>query len=117
LWRRRNITALAERSDPMLLSLFGNGLGRDAASARRLRRLHFRAGRALDRLAMRCDRALRAWGARRLAREMQSWPDERLRDIGLTRAEIAEAIEGVRRPFRWAPDHEAAKLDPSRFGH
>lgn len=101
----------------MLLSFFGTGLGPDAASARRLRRLHLSAGRALDRLALGCDRALRAWGARRLAREMQSWPDERLRDIGLSRAELADAIEGLRRPFHWVPDHEAAKLDPARFGH
>jgi uncharacterized protein YjiS (DUF1127 family) len=100
----------------MLLSLLGQGIVPGAA-ANRLRRIGFRAGRALARLAHRCERALRAWGARRLAREMQTWPDERLRDIGLTRAEIAGAIEGLRHPFRWVPDHDAAKLDASRFGH
>jgi uncharacterized protein YjiS (DUF1127 family) len=99
----------------MLLSLFGFGPG--AGAAPRLRRLGFRAERALARFGLRCDRALRAWGARRLAREMQTWPDERLRDIGLTRAEIASAIEGIRHPFQWVPDHAAAKLDPSRFGN
>ncbi len=101
----------------MLLSLFGGGFGPGAGSAHRLRRLGFRAERALARFGLRCDRALRAWGARRLAREMQTWPDERLSDIGLTRAEIASAIEGIRHPFHWVPDHDAAKLDPSRFGH
>lgn len=101
----------------MLLSLLGQGVGPGSSPAHRLRRLGFRAERALTRLGHRCDRALRAWGARRLAREMQSWPDERLSDIGLTRAELADAIEGVRRPFHWVPDHEAAKLDPARFGH
>ncbi len=101
----------------MLLSLLGGGFGHGAASARRFRGLGFHTGRALARLARRGERALRAWGARRLAREMQTWPDERLRDIGLTRVEIASAIEGIRHPFRWVPDHDAAKLDPSRFGH
>jgi len=111
--RGRKIAPPAERTLPMLLSL----LGPSAVGRRRLRRLGFHAERALARLAQRGDRALRAWGARRLAREMQSWPDERLSDIGLTRAEIADAIEGVCRPFRWVPDHAAAKLDPARFGH
>lgn len=97
----------------MLLSILGTG----AASARRLRRAGFHAERTVARLAMRCDRALRAWGARRLAREMESWPDERLRDIGLARAELANAIEGVRRRFHWVPDHDSAKLDSARFGH
>ena len=101
----------------MLLSFLGHGFVPGAAPARRLRRLGFHAGRALARIVRRCDRALRAWGARRLAREMQSWPDERLSDIGLSRAALADAIEGVRRPFRWVPDHEPAKLDPTRFGH
>ena len=101
----------------MLLTLFGSGLGTGADSARFLRRLGLSAERALARLGHRCDRTLRAWGARRLAREMQSWPDERLRDIGVSRAELASAIEGVRRPFHWVPDHEAARLDPARFGH
>ena len=100
----------------MLLSLFGSGAGPAAVAARRLHRLRFHVARAHERLAFRCDRALRAWGTRRLAREMESWPDERLRDIGLTRAEIGAAIEGLRRPFRWVPDHDAAKLDPARFG-
>ena len=100
----------------MLLSLLGRGAG-PAAAANRLRRIGFHADRALARLSRRCDRTLRAWGARRLAREMQSWPDERLSDIGLTRAELADAIEGIRRPFRWVPDHEAGTLDPARFGH
>jgi hypothetical protein len=48
---------------------------------------------------------------------MQSWLDERLKDIGLSRAELASAIEGVRRPFRWQPDREGPPLDPERFGH
>jgi hypothetical protein len=48
---------------------------------------------------------------------MQSWPDERLRDIGLSRADLAGAIEGVRRPFQWVPAHDGKKLEPSRFGH
>jgi hypothetical protein len=47
---------------------------------------------------------------------MQAWPDHRLKDIGLTRSDIATAIKGMRRPFRWVPDHDAAKMDPSRFG-
>ena len=103
----------------MLLSFLGNGLGSSAPGAlpRRLRRAAFHAGRAALRLGQRCERALRAWGARRLVREMQSWPDERLKDIGLSRADLASAVEGVRRPFFWVPDHEAAKLDPTRFGH
>lgn len=103
----------------MLFSLIGNGLaaGASAASARRLRRFGFHAGRAFERVRQRCDLALRAWGARRLVREMQSWPDERLRDIGLSRAEIVGAIEGMKRPFRWVPDHDGSKMDPNRFGH
>lgn len=99
----------------MLLSLLGQGIA--PSPAHRLRRLVFRAEWALARLGHRCDRTLRAWGARRLVREMQTWPDERLRDIGLTRAELAGAIEGVRRPFHWVPNHEAGRLDPARFGH
>ncbi|HEY7610732.1 MAG TPA: hypothetical protein VIF14_16000 [Alphaproteobacteria bacterium] len=105
----------------MMLSLlrhgFGLGNGGAAALERRLRRFAFRAALRRERLRHRCDLALRAWGARRLAREMQAWPDERLQDIGLSRAELVSAIEGVRRPFRWVPDHDAAKMDPSRFGH
>lgn len=105
----------------MLFSLLGNGLGSGegiaAAWARRLRHARFHTDRHLQRLVRRADTALRAWGARRLAREMQSWPDERLRDIGLSRAELVGAIEGVRRPFHWAPDHDAQKMDPARFGH
>jgi len=103
----------------MLFSLLGNGLaaGASAASARRLRHFGFHARRAFERVWRRCDLAFRAWGARRLLREMQSWPDERLRDIGLSRCEIASAIEGVKRPFQWVPDHDAAKMDPARFGH
>lgn len=103
----------------MLFSLIGNGVRPAAgdAAARRLRRIAFHADRAFARAAARCERTLRNWGARRLAREMQSWPDERLKDIGLTRAELASAIEGVRRPYRWVPDHDARALDPSRFGH
>jgi uncharacterized protein YjiS (DUF1127 family) len=103
----------------MLLSFLGNGLGSSASGAwpRRLRRAAFHAERAAHRLGRRCERALRAWGARRLAREMQSWPDERLRDIGLSRAELAAAVEGVRRPFHWVPDHDGAKLDLARFGY
>ena len=100
----------------MLLALFGHRIDAGAATARRLRRLGFHAERVIA-VANRYDRALRNWGARRLAREMQSWPDERLRDIGVTRAELASAIEGVRRPFRWVPDHDPAQLDPNRFGH
>lgn len=100
----------------MLLSLFGNGFGPGAPAARRLQRLRYHAARASARLVLWCDHALRAWGARRLAREMESWPEERLRDIGLARAEIGAAIEGVRRPYRWVPDHDAARLDPERFG-
>lgn len=88
-----------------------------AALARRLRHLRFHAGARLRRLWERGDLFLRAWGARRLVREMQAWPDERLRDIGVSRADLVGAIEGVRRPFRWVPDHDASKLDPSRFGH
>ena len=63
------------------------------------------------------DAAFRAWGARRLAREMAHWPEERLRDVGLSRAEVAAAIAGLRRPYRWEPDCVAVKLDPSSFGH
>ncbi len=96
--------------------MFPNSRG-VAALARRARRLGFRADRLLERLRHRCDLALRAWGARRLVREMQSWPDERLKDIGLSRADLVHAIEGVRRPFRWVPDHDASQMDPSRFGH
>jgi len=96
-------------------------LGRNARAAdplaRRLRRLRRHAGLKLGRLWHRCDLLLRAWGARRLAGDMQAWPDERLRDIGLSRADLGAAIEGVRRPFQWVPDHDAAKLDPLRFGH
>jgi hypothetical protein len=103
----------------MLLSFLGNGLDSSATGAwrRRLRRATFHAERVARRLGQRCERALRAWGARRLAREMQSWPDERLKDIGLSRAELAGAVDGVRRPFRWVPDHDATSMDPSRFGH
>ena len=109
----------------MVLSLlshgFGHGLGRSldgaAALARRLGPLRSQAALHLERLRRRCDRALRASAARRLAHEMQSWPDERLRDIGLSRADLAGAIEGVRRPFQWVPAHDGKKLEPSRFGH
>ena len=103
----------------MLFSLLGNGLASGAGSAwaRRLRHVRYHADRHLRHLSQRCDAAFRSWGARRLAREMQSWPDERLKDVGLSRAEIASAIEGVRRPFQWVPDHDAAKMTPSRFGH
>ncbi len=100
----------------MLLSPFG-GFGPGAAALRRLAPFNFGAARAFDRVWQRCDRLLRAWSARRLAREMELWPDERLRDIGLSRTDIASAVEGVRRPYRWVPGHEAATLDPARFGH
>src|SRR5687768_5930792 len=63
------------------------------------------------------DALFRAWGARRLAREMAVLPDYRLKDIGLSRAEIGAAIAGFRRPYRWEPDCDLAKMDPSRFGH
>ena len=103
----------------MLFSLLGNGLASGAGSAwaRRLRHARYHADRHLQRLWQRCDVAFRSWGARRLAREMQSWPDERLKDVGLSRAELASAVEGVRRPFRWTPEHDAEKMDPARFGH
>jgi uncharacterized protein YjiS (DUF1127 family) len=101
----------------VLASRLGAASGGPPAWTRRFAHFRFHAGLRFQRLKHRCDRALRAWGARRLAREMQSWPDERLRDIGLSRAEIVRAIEGVRRPFHWAPDHDARKLDPTRFGH
>ncbi len=100
----------------MLLSLFG-GVGPGAAPLRRLAHLNLRAARAFDRMRQRCDRALRVWDARRLAREMEMWPDERLRDIGLSRADVASVVEGVRRPYCWVPSHEATSLDPARFGH
>jgi uncharacterized protein YjiS (DUF1127 family) len=98
-------------------SRIGWSAGGASLWARRLRHFGFRAGLALQRLERRCDLALRAWGARRLVREMQTWPDERLKDIGLSRAELMSAIEGVRRPFHWVPDHDARKMDPARFGH
>ena len=107
----------------MVLSLlshgFGLGRGLDgaAALARRLSHLRFQAALHLERLRRRCDRALRASAARRLAHEMLSWPDERLRDIGLSRADLAGAIEGVRRPFQWVPAHDGKQLEPARFGH
>jgi len=63
------------------------------------------------------DALFRAWGARRLAREIEQWPDERLKDLGLSRAEVAAAVEGLRRPFRWQPDADAARMHPTRFGH
>ena len=97
-----------------------SGLGWQANGSgtwsRRLRHLGFHAGRLRDRLGQRLGRAFRAWAAQRLAREMQCWPDERLSDIGLTRAELVAAVEGVRRPFQWVPVHDAAKMDPARFG-
>ena len=63
------------------------------------------------------DAVCRNWAARRVLREMQSWPDGRLRDIGLSRAELAAAVLGTRRRFRWVPESEATALEPSRFGH
>jgi hypothetical protein len=104
---------------PFLPLVSGLGWSPAGASAwaRRLRRLHVRAGLWRQRIERRCDLALRAWAARRLVREMQAWPDERLRDIGLSRTEIASAIEGVRRPFRWVPDHDTSRLDSAHFGH
>jgi hypothetical protein len=62
------------------------------------------------------DRVCRAYAARRLAREMRDWPDERLEDIGLTRAELADAIRGVKQPFRWTPaiDPEAPPISRAR---
>ena len=105
----------------MRIFVLGSQIGRSAGGAavwaRRLRHLRFHAGLRLQRLQHRCDAALRAWGARRLVREMQTWPDERLKDIGLSRAELMNAIDGVRRPFQCVPDHDARKMDPTRFGH
>jgi uncharacterized protein YjiS (DUF1127 family) len=81
-----------------------------------LRAARFRAAHRFAALLQWFGRLFRTWAARRLVREMQAWPDHRLKDIGLTRSDIATAIEGMRRPFRWVPDHDAAKMDPSRFG-
>jgi uncharacterized protein YjiS (DUF1127 family) len=100
----------------MLPSSLGEN-ARATALARRLGRLRHRAGRGLQRLLERADLWLRAWAARRLAGEMAAWSDERLRDIGLSRSDLASAVEGVRRPFRWVPDHDASRMDPARFGH
>ena len=102
---------------PTLAAVLGRNARAADALARRLRPLRHHARLSLGRLWHRCHLLLRAWGARRLAGDMRAWPDERLRDIGLSRADLAAAIEGVRRPFHWVPDHDAAKLDPSRFGH
>ena len=101
------------------LSLLDTGFRRSARGTgmRRFQLLLADAGRGAGRLAHRCDLFLRAWGARRLVREMQAWPDERLKDIGLARADLDAAIAGVRRPFRWVPDHDARQMDPARFGH
>ena len=85
--------------------------------SRRLDHLAFHAGRLCDRVGQSLGRAFRAWAAQRLAREMQTWPEERLRDIGLTRGALVAAVEGVKRPFQWVPAHDAAKMDPARFGH
>jgi uncharacterized protein YjiS (DUF1127 family) len=101
----------------VLASRLGATSGDAPAWTRRFGHLRFHALRCFQRVKHRCDRMLRNWGARRLAREMQSWPDERLKDIGLSRAELVNAIEGVRRPFHWAPDHDERKLDATRFGH
>ena len=62
------------------------------------------------------DRLCRNHAARRLAREMRDWPDERLKDIGLTRAELANAIRGVKNPFHWTPaiDPEAPPISRAR---
>lgn len=93
-----------------------------AGTPARLRRavLH-PAGRALRAAfaaaAARADGVCRAYAARRLLREMQEWPDERFRDIGLTRAELANAVLGTRHPFRWVPESHATRLEPARFGH
>ena len=87
------------------------------AFARRLRRLAFHADGFAARAWARCDRAMRVWSARRLAHEMQNWPDERLKDIGISRAELIGAVAGLKRPFHWVPDSEPRSLDRDRFGH
>ena len=71
----------------------------------------------LQRLWHRCDLARRAWGANRLAREIEHWPDDRLKDIGLSRADVSRAIAGLRRPYQWQPDYDPMRMHPSRFGH
>ena len=108
------IFVLGSRLSPQSWGLRAGGV---SLWARRLRHAGFHTSLWLQRIERRCDLALRAWGARRLVREMQTWPDERLKDIGLSRAELMGAIEGIRRPFRWVPDHDARKMDPARFGH
>ena len=62
------------------------------------------------------DRLCRDFAARRLMREMCDGPDERLKDIGLTREELANAIRGVREPFRWTPaiDPDAPTISRAR---
>jgi len=75
------------------------------AAARAVRHPLARAlGAVLGPAVRAADAFCRAYAARRLLREMRDWPDHRLRDIGLTRAELAAAILGVRRPYRWVPE-------------
>jgi uncharacterized protein YjiS (DUF1127 family) len=63
------------------------------------------------------DALARAWAMRRVVRELESWPDERLKDVGLKRGDVINAVRGLRRPFRWQPEADRAKLDRERFGH
>src|SRR5262249_9447226 len=109
------------RSDPMPFSALRlspvSAAGVALALARGWRRLRAEASFRLAPLRRRWERALRAWNARLVVRELVAWPDERLKDIGLSRAAIVSAVEGVQRPFQWVPDHDASQLEPSRFGH
>jgi uncharacterized protein YjiS (DUF1127 family) len=48
--------------------------------------------------------------ARATVRELESWDDHRLRDIGLERMDVEAAVRGVRPLFRWQPDCDRAAL-------
>lgn len=74
------------------------------------------AGNAFASVLAAADRFCRAYAARRLLREMRDWPDERLKDIGVTREELANAIRGAKQPFRWTPefDPEARPISRAR---
>lgn len=75
----------------------GNG-DNDGARGRNIIHTRFRAGRAsgLVRALARTWAALRAWNNRRIAvRELSAMPDAQLRDIGIERYQIRDAVNGA----------------------